>query len=453
MKQFFMILLVAIFISACSQTEDNSDKTVEEDAVAEAQDNDIEKNAAENEQEEDEAASDLGDLEVKLSGEATVEEDKITIEGESNLLPGTKIWSSGVTDAGFGSSTFTDTAEVQDDGSFLFEFKEVKNSTYVTLKLYNNNNETAAHYGEHLEKVEGPQVYVTDTHGEFEAKADFHIDINKEKPYTIPIEIPEWEEEADDYGDPDIWMEAEVDSDHQYLYFYGKSNLMEGSQVGGNLMKASGIIDAFSSGFTRINPDGSFTLQVPYHKLEKGMYMPISYQPQRNTWEDVVAAYGEHGEKLKGDLVEKDDKDQYAELIVELDGPDFDLPEDAGLTVDEDEIKIQMPDDLLFDFDESKLKSDAKGTLDDVIGDLKKLDDDTRIDINGHTDNTGDADYNMGLSKKRANAVWNYLEKHGEVDKLDVQIEGYGDTKPIASNEDEEGQERNRRVEIVINPK
>lgn len=134
-----------------------------------------------------------------------------------------------MTEAGFGSSKFTDTAEVQDDGSLTFEFTEIKDRATVTLKLYNNNDETAAHYGEQLEKAEGPQVYITDTHGEVEVKADFHIDMDKEKPYTIPIEIPEWEEKPDDYGDPDIWMEAEVDSDHQYLYFSGKSNLMEGT--------------------------------------------------------------------------------------------------------------------------------------------------------------------------------------------------------------------------------
>ncbi|GAA1074041.1 hypothetical protein GCM10009576_099230 [Streptomyces rhizosphaericus] len=112
-----------------------------------------------------------------------------------------------------------------------------------------------------------------------------------------------------------------------------------------------------------------------------------------------------------------------------------------------------MPDDLLFDFDESSLKEDAKATLDDVIKDLQKLEDNTKIQINGHTDNVGEADYNLKLSKERADAVWAYLKENGEVSGLDVEIEGYGDTKPIASNKDEEGQERNRRVEIVINPK
>ncbi|NAP01602.1 OmpA family protein, partial [Halomonas sp. MG34] len=126
---------------------------------------------------------------------------------------------------------------------------------------------------------------------------------------------------------------------------------------------------------------------------------------------------------------------------------------DVGLTVEDEEVKIPMPDALLFDFDESTLKAEAKETLDDVMKDLQKLDENTEIQINGHTDNVGDPDYNLNLSKERAEAVWAYLEKSVDVTGLDVQIEGFGDTKPIASNKEEDGQERNRRVEIVINPK
>lgn len=50
------------------------------------------------------------------------------------------------------------------------------------------------------------------------------------------------------------------------------------------------------------------------------------------------------------------------------------------------------------------------------------------------------------------NLKWDYLSDYGKTDKLDVTIEGYGDTEPMASNDDAEGQKRNRRVEIVINP-
>nr|WP_223280493.1 OmpA family protein [Virgibacillus halodenitrificans] len=112
-----------------------------------------------------------------------------------------------------------------------------------------------------------------------------------------------------------------------------------------------------------------------------------------------------------------------------------------------------MPDHLLFDFDKSELKPEAKKILDKVIQDLQELEEGTDIQINGHTDNVGDSDYNQELSKERADAVWNYLKKNGDLNGLQVEKQGYGDTKPIASNKDEDGQEKNRRVEIVINPK
>lgn len=420
-----------------------------QEATSESSDDSPDENSGESDGEK----SDLGDLEVWIGGEVTVAEDQIVIDGESNLLPGTTILSSGVNDSGFTSSDFQDTATVEDDGSFYFEFPGRESDLTVNLRLYNNNEEAIEHYGEHLENVTGPQVYKTEKHGEFEVRADFIIDTGKEMPYTFPIEIPEWDEKPEDYGDPHVWMDVEVTSDHKYLYFHGKSNLLEGAQVGGNLRKPSGGIEPFSHGYTHVNPDGSFELRIRYDDIRDGMYMPIAYEPDRNSWEDVVAVYGEEGEKLEGDLVHKgDDGMYYAEIKVMLDAPDLNPPDEVGMTVEDEEIKMQVPDDLLFDFDESNLKKEAKDTLDDILKDLANLEEGTVIHINGHTDNVGDPDYNMNLSEERANAVWDYMKKHGKIDALDVHIQGYGDTKPIASNEDEEGRSKNRRVEIVINP-
>ncbi|MEC5423557.1 OmpA family protein [Virgibacillus sp. C22-A2] len=456
MKKLLIILVIGMILAGCSKDEDSTSKANDEtEEVKETEEESTDMKTTEESETETEAEEipGLGDLEIKLHGKAIIDEDKIIVEGESNLLPGSRLFSNGISDDGFASATFIDGAEVMDDGSFSFEFSGVGKSTTVKLKVVNNREETIEQYGEFLENATGPQVYLTDTHGVFEVKVEFHIDVMEEMPYTIPIEIPEWNEKPDNYGEPEVWMEAEVDSDHRYLYFHGTSNLMEGAQVGGNLMHESGIIVPFSFGHTRVNPDGTFEFRVPYTTLRQGMYMPIRYQPDRNTWEDVIAVYGEQGENLKGDLIEQDGDSQYAELIVKLDVPDFEPPEDVGLTVEEEEVKIQMPDDLLFDFDDSELKPEAKNTLEDVIKDLQKLDADTTIEINGHTDNVGQPDYNMELSEKRANAVWDYLKKNGNVSGLDVEVAGYGETEPIASNEDKEGQDRNRRVEIVINPK
>jgi len=71
-----------------------------------------------------------------------------------------------------------------------------------------------------------------------------------------------------------------------------------------------------------------------------------------------------------------------------------------------------------------------------------------KIEIQGHTDNVGSANYNLNLSNKRANTVKQYLLLFG-VDKNRMTAKGYGLTKPIATNDTEVGRAKNRRVELV----
>jgi len=69
------------------------------------------------------------------------------------------------------------------------------------------------------------------------------------------------------------------------------------------------------------------------------------------------------------------------------------------------------------------------------------------IEVGGHTDNTGDSMANLSLSQQRANAVENYLAQQG-VPASQLTAKGYGDTRPVASNDTEEGRFRNRRIEF-----
>ncbi|RME94479.1 MAG: flagellar motor protein MotB [Bacteroidetes bacterium] len=71
------------------------------------------------------------------------------------------------------------------------------------------------------------------------------------------------------------------------------------------------------------------------------------------------------------------------------------------------------------------------------------------IELGGHTDATGDADANMELSRQRAEAVFNYLTSNG-IDPIRLRAVGYGQNKPIASNETEAGRAKNRRIEFTI---
>ncbi len=102
---------------------------------------------------------------------------------------------------------------------------------------------------------------------------------------------------------------------------------------------------------------------------------------------------------------------------------------------------------ILFDVDRTELKPESRATLEEVAR-LLKSDLSLRVEVAGHTDNTGGADHNMKLSADRAAAVVNALANTYGIDRARLQPKGYGDTKPVASNDSEQGRARNRRVEL-----
>ena len=111
-------------------------------------------------------------------------------------------------------------------------------------------------------------------------------------------------------------------------------------------------------------------------------------------------------------------------------------------------IVIEFTSDVLFGFDASNLKSDAKENLDKLIGVLKKYPD-TDIEIHGHTDSKGSLKYNQALSVRRAKAVSSYLSINS-IDSQRLTTIGFGEEKPINENETAEGRAHNRRVEFAI---
>lgn len=100
-----------------------------------------------------------------------------------------------------------------------------------------------------------------------------------------------------------------------------------------------------------------------------------------------------------------------------------------------------------FAFGKSDISKNSFGYLDKIVLLLQQSD--IKIEIKGHSDNVGNADFNLELSKKRAMAVYSYLIKKGvSADRLSYSY--YGMSKPITSNDTEEGRKINRRVEFEI---
>jgi outer membrane protein OmpA-like peptidoglycan-associated protein len=111
-------------------------------------------------------------------------------------------------------------------------------------------------------------------------------------------------------------------------------------------------------------------------------------------------------------------------------------------------IKITFSSGILFDVDKADLKNQSETELAKLSVILNKYAD-TNVLLAGHTDSTGSEDYNLGLSRRRAQSVANYLTTQN-VDAARFAVEGYGKSDPVASNDTAAGRAENRRVEVAI---
>jgi OOP family OmpA-OmpF porin len=144
-------------------------------------------------------------------------------------------------------------------------------------------------------------------------------------------------------------------------------------------------------------------------------------------------------------LIEKPDECIDADEDGVCDDVDRCLGTPKGARVDADGCCILA--DVLFDFDRSVVRPEAFPLLDEValiIVNNPGL----RVILEGHTDSIGSEAYNMGLSKRRAEAVKDYLVNKG-VSSDQMATVGYGESKPVATNQTKEGRQLNRRTEIT----
>jgi outer membrane protein OmpA-like peptidoglycan-associated protein len=134
---------------------------------------------------------------------------------------------------------------------------------------------------------------------------------------------------------------------------------------------------------------------------------------------------------------------QTAAVVLEKDKPlarDFELVKE-GMTI--------TLRGIYFDAGNATIKPESKPSLDDAA---KILNDNPSItvEIQGHTDSKGSDAYNLNLSNQRARSIVDYLTRNYGIDKTRLTAKGYGEAKPIATNDTEAGRALNRRVEFVI---
>jgi outer membrane protein OmpA-like peptidoglycan-associated protein len=111
-------------------------------------------------------------------------------------------------------------------------------------------------------------------------------------------------------------------------------------------------------------------------------------------------------------------------------------------------IQVTFNSGLLYDFDSDVVKPDAQTNLRELAASLVKYPD-SEVLIVGHTDRLGSAEYNQGLSERRALAAARYLVAQG-LSGSRVGTRGMGESEPVATNDTEAGRAANRRIEVAI---
>ena len=114
-------------------------------------------------------------------------------------------------------------------------------------------------------------------------------------------------------------------------------------------------------------------------------------------------------------------------------------------------LRLTLDSGVVFEFNQSSLTSESVSKLDDVVTQIIMYPA-SSITVAGHTDDKGSDAYNMQLSQQRANAVSHYVSKRLPQSKVLIKAVGYGELRPVASNQTEAGRQTNRRVEIIVMP-
>lgn len=120
-----------------------------------------------------------------------------------------------------------------------------------------------------------------------------------------------------------------------------------------------------------------------------------------------------------------------------------------GVTrVNQQQIMLNFPADLTFDFNRAEVKGQFVPTLQRVATVLRDYPQ-TTVDVYGHADSVGSDEYNLDLSRRRASNVASILAGGGVISER-LYVTGYGESRPIADNSSDYGRAQNRRVEVFI---
>jgi outer membrane protein OmpA-like peptidoglycan-associated protein len=123
--------------------------------------------------------------------------------------------------------------------------------------------------------------------------------------------------------------------------------------------------------------------------------------------------------------------------------------QDLGAKETAIEVRVELPADVLFDYDKADIRADAAAALAKVATIIRAYPAGS-VTLEGHTDAKGDDAYNQGLSERRAQSVRAWLVEKERIAGAKMAARGWGERRPVASNDTDPGRQKNRRVEVVI---
>ncbi len=154
----------------------------------------------------------------------------------------------------------------------------------------------------------------------------------------------------------------------------------------------------------------------------------------------IGAAVGAIAGAAIGDYMDR----QEAEMREQLSGSGVEVVREG------DNLRLVMPSNITFASNQSTITPQFHDTLNSIANVLSHYDK-TFLSIEGHTDSSGSESYNQTLSERRARSVQQYLVNKS-IMQARLSVVGYGEMRPVASNETASGKAKNRRVEVQIVP-
>ena len=259
---------------------------------------------------------------------------------------------------------------------------------------------------------------------------------------------------AGQYADENVTIQRNEDGSGQYTNKVTGVTLQVDAQGEGQYLdeknKISFQIGADGTGVYK-DEDNNTTITIGKNNS--------TYTKGNITIENNGDGSGTYNDKDKELLIENDGKGKAVitlkEKTTEVEAKPLEKPEKFPKlkmvppvpSIEANSLLITLDSGILFDVDKYDVRPEAAEVLKNLATVLKEADI-KAFEIDGHTDSDASDEHNQVLSENRANAVKNFLTSQGLT--AEITINGYGESRPIASNDTPEGKQKNRRVEIII---